>query len=647
MKSRTAMVRTELLTINELLQREIAERTKAEAALKEANEEWLNTFNAAADPIILLDTNHRIKRANKAMAVLLGLPAEKIAGQTCHELIHGSKEPIVLCPQSKVLRDGQSHFEEIYEPRVGKHFRVSVSPIFNAMGEMTGSIHFIHDITDRVRAEHELKEMNEMLEERVKARTAELQASEERLELATGVAKEAIWDVDLINGITHWNQAYGEMFDRAPSEHHHAECWMNRIHPEDRERVVDSFNRALVDGTELWSCDYRMRVADGSYAFLEDRAIMVRDKAGKVVRAVGAKLDVTEKKCTEEALRKSEEKFRLLANTMPGLVWTARPDGKVDYRNRCTFDYTGLERIEKGAALHPDDRAVTAQAWRKAVKAGIGYQWEHRIRRFDGEYRWFLSRGVPLRDDEGAIVKWYGTSIDINDLHEAHQKINAMTQELMMAEERERSRIAGELHDHVAPNLLLCMMKINSISSQVQPGGDERVIEEVEELLDQSVQEIRSLTFQLRPPILANVGLAAALKWLAEEYRGKYGLEVKIVDDNPQQVLEYGICSTLFQIIRELLLNIVKHAGTKSADISIQREAEKIIVSVGDGGAGFDVSAVDASRPGANGFGLFNIHQKIKYLGGHICFDSTPGEGTLVTMSVPVGTIENDQESCS
>ena len=133
-----------------------------------------------------------------------------------------------------------------------------------------------------------------------------LRESEERHQLATSVANEAIWEVNLVAGTTRWNRAYAELFGQPPEASAHGPWWLEQIHPEDRDRVDSTFREALAEGADSWFCDYRMKLADGSYAFLHDRAIIVRDQAGRPVRAIGAKLNITKQRQAEESLLRNQ-----------------------------------------------------------------------------------------------------------------------------------------------------------------------------------------------------------------------------------------------------------------------------------------------------------------------------------------------------
>lgn len=217
----------------------------------------------------------------------------------------------------------------------------------------------------------------------------------------------------------------------------------------------------------------------------------------------------------------------------------------------------------------------------------------------------------------------------------AHQqKLSDLAIELSLAEERERNRIAGELHDQVGQRLLLGKMKLEVLANRLPNGVRERDVTEIRTLLEQTLKDIRSLTFQIRPPLLATAGLESAIQWLGEELQEDFGLQLEYLDDHQPKPLSYEVRSVVFQAVRELLLNVVKHAGTKKARVSLEREAGFIMISVADDGIGIDNTTNQHNRDG--GFGLFNVQQRIAYLGGELILESLPGKGTRIAITVPL-----------
>ena len=191
--------------------------------------------------------------------------------------------------------------------------------------------------------------------------------------------------------------------------------WVRMLHPDDVKQHVDQWNQTLPRG-KPFTVEYRARRADGAYRWHLGRVQPVRGADRKIAMWIAAHLDIEDRIEIEEALRESEARFRQLADAMPQIVWAARPDGRPDYFNRRWFDYTGFSPDEPfESILHPDDAAFTRHIWLDSVRTGEPYQIEYRFHdRINGGYRWHLGRAMPVRNDAGDIVRWFGTSTDID-----------------------------------------------------------------------------------------------------------------------------------------------------------------------------------------------------------------------------------------
>jgi PAS domain S-box-containing protein len=203
------------------------------------------------------------------------------------------------------------------------------------------------------------------------------------------------------------------------------------VHPDDRDRIRDLTMNAIHDKSDL-AIEYRLLLADGTLKHLQVIAHAVLDKHGALVMYVGTAVDVTERKRAEEALRRSETELRNVIETIPAMVWSALPDGSNVLMNKRWADYTGLSATGLGwqAAVHPDDLGRHLDAFYESSAKGVPFQDEVRFRRADGEYRWFMVAGVPLCDEEGNILKWYGTLHDIEDRKRAAESLQRAFDEI-------------------------------------------------------------------------------------------------------------------------------------------------------------------------------------------------------------------------
>ncbi len=384
-----------------------------------------------------------------------------------------------------------------------------------------------------------------------------------------------------------------------------------------------------------------------------------------IQRALHEAEDHRQRRWAEQALRESEHRFRMLTETLPQMVWSADPEGQVDYCNQRWEEYTGLPASDasKGAwrtLLHADDLTQTEELWSRALNSGEEHRIEHRLRRKDGAYRWFLTWALPLRDSDGRLVRWLGSSTDIHDqklAQEQLQQINellegrveertrnildhqeqlrAMASDLTLTEQRERRRLAAELHDYLAQLLVASKMKMRLLNQLTRSPRGESIISEITDLLEQSIKYTRTLIAELSPTILYEAGLAAAVRWLAEQMQ-RHGLRVQVQEEESSLQMADDQAVLVFQTIRELLINVAKHAMVHEASVFLARQApDRLVVTVADRGVGFDPSTADG--PTAVGkYGLFSIRERVEALGGSFVLDSAPGHGTRATLSVPV-----------
>ncbi|GAB3166964.1 PAS domain-containing protein [Telluribacter humicola] len=267
-----------------------------------------------------------------------------------------------------------------------------------------------------------------------------LSESNKRYELVTRATSDAIWDWNIPEDKVYFNDAYTQLFGYDNSILSIDIAWSSHIHDEDKQRVTDSFQTAFADSSVLaWQDEYRFVRADGTIAYVHDRGIIIRDAEGRATQMVGAMLDITERKQFEATLAQREEQFRTLANSIFQLAWMADADGWIHWYNDRWYEYTGttLEEMEGWGwekVHHPDhiERVVAfaKEAWPK------GEPWEltFPLRGKDGTYRWFLTRGVPVKDKEGKVTQWIGTNTDIDAQKQAEvlleEKVKERTLEL-------------------------------------------------------------------------------------------------------------------------------------------------------------------------------------------------------------------------
>lgn len=238
---------------------------------------------------------------------------------------------------------------------------------------------------------------------------------------------------------------------------------------------------------------------------------------------------------------------------------------------------------------------------------------------------------LQSRNDE---LKALANSLE-SRVRERTTQLRMLTAELALTEERERRLLAQDLHDGLGQILAILKIKLTSIKESERRGKLKKSLQEIEELIDQSNQSVRTLMMQLSPPVLQALGLVPALEWLAEEMDRIYGLVVRIKNIGSPISLGEPARTTIFRAVRELLINVSKHSGCDQAEVSCEHDESRMTISVTDHGDGFAYDASTFPRTGDLGFGLISIKDRIEFIGGDMNIDSHPGHGTTVTIIFP------------
>ncbi|MEJ5328778.1 MAG: PAS domain S-box protein [Desulfobaccales bacterium] len=391
---------------------------------------------------------------------------------------------------------------------------------------------------------------------------------------------------------------------------------------------------------------------------VEEELRQYRDHLEKLVKERTAELmevnlslqqEIQEHQRTEQALRASEERFRTIYEDAPIGIGLADLTGHLLTGNPALaqalgYSLTELRGLHLPALSHPDEAAIEETLFRELARGKRPfYEREGRCRRRDGTYLWFWSHVSPIRDIHGQtqfvliMLKDITREKQIQDeIRDYQEQLRSLASELSLTEERERRRLAVDLHDNIGQILALAQIKLGEVQRKARSRELERVVQEVRSLLGQAIQYSRSLTSELGLPVLYDLGLEAAVEWLADQFQEQHGLSVTVRRDDFPKPLGEAASVLVFRVLRELLTNVVKHARATQVDIAISREGEHLAVQVSDNGQGFNPQDGLPRVGRTSGYGLFSIRERLGHLGGYLDIKSAPGEGTTVTLVVPL-----------
>jgi PAS domain S-box-containing protein len=460
--------------------------------------------------------------------------------------------------------------------------------------------------------------------------------------------------------------------------------WLDNVHPDDRARVLTIY-AGHFERREPGRLEYRVRRHDGQYRWLDEAAAPSFDANGQFLGYVGSCVDVTDRRAAETALRSGEARIRALVDSLPQLLWSHRADGFCDYLSPQWVAFTGVPAEQhKGDgwldAVHPQDRDMVQQAWIQAVRGGLPFDMEHRIRRHDGVWRWFNGRASAVREDDGTIRRWFGSSSDITEIMEARQhleeRVAERTRELEQSlEERARTEAAlaqaqrletvGRLTGGVAHdfNNLLTVV-IGGLDMILKNPADVARVTRLSEAAMAAGRRGERLTRQLlafsrrqelRPEI---IDLGAMIDQIEPLLRRAVDEAVDLSLSRDPNVGAARVDPAQFEAA---LLNLVVNAadavdGKGRIDIRVREQrlsagevgdlaaGDYVVVSVADTGPGMQPEVLTrAFEPffttkevgKGTGLGLAQVYGFIRQAGGTATIDSRPDEGATVTLYVP------------
>ena len=410
-------------------------------------------------------------------------------------------------------------------------------------------------------------------------------------------------------------------------------------HPDDWPMFSQLLDQALTDGASFQGVEKRCLHKSGKVLHAECSGSLIRDAGGKALYFVAEVQDITERKQAEQTLRESEERFRLVANSAPVLIWMSGTDKLCTFLNKCWLDFTGRtweQELGRGwtSGIHPEDLDRCLGICSGAFDARREFEVEYRLKRFDGKYRWIVDYGVPRFESDGTFCGYIGSGVDITERKAAAESLEVLSGRLITAQEEERGRIARELHDDFSQRLALLGIGLSRLWIK-RPESEEEERTLVRELWNRT-QEISSdvhrLSHQLHSSKLEHVGLGPALMGLCEEIGEKYGMQVEFTDRSVPSHIPKDVALCLFRVAQEALSNVAKHSRAKQAQVELCNANNEIRLRIVDAGAGFDSALSNADV----GIGLVGMRERLRLVGGRLSVHSARARGTEILAEVPV-----------
>jgi PAS domain S-box-containing protein len=346
--------------------------------------------------------------------------------------------------------------------------------------------------------------------------------------------------------------------------------------------------------------------------------------------------DITDRKRADELRRESDERFQMLADAAPVMVWVSGTDGLCTFFNRQWLEFTGRtmeQELGSGWAdgVHPADSQPCMDYYISSIQARRSFTMEYRLKRADGQYRWLVDTGVPRFGTDGDFLGYIGSCVDISERKQSEQTLQHLTARIFMLQDEERQRVAAELHDGLGQSLAIIKNRAQlGLRSQANP---DRMIEQLEEIsatATASILEVREIAHNLRPYELDRLGLGAAIESMVERVSNSTSVRLTADLERMEDLLSPEAETSVYRIVQEALNNVIQHSKATAARIEVRTYGKQMTITVQDNGKGFPASSGNGYNAG--GFGLAGIAERVRGLGGFFEVVSPPEGGTTLTV---------------
>jgi PAS domain S-box-containing protein len=522
----------------------LADHNRKDSESIRARDEWALTFDAVPDLIMILDRRFRIVRVNKAMADRMGRSPEELEGLSCYEVAHGTEGPLEACPHAHLLTDGVGHEAEVHDPRLPGDFLVTVSPLRDSEGNVTGSVHVAHAITKRKRMEDALRE------------------GEKKYRQLIELAQEGIWTIDENADTNFVNPRMAEMLGYSVDE------MMGRslfFYMDERGKKIARLNIERRKKGIKEQHDFEFICKNGNRIYTSLATTPLIDERGQYKGSLAVVADITDRKQAEGALKRARDEL----------------------------EQRVLERT--GDLLTSNEQLVEEVEERKRMERA---------------------------------------------LRQSEKRLRLLSSQLLTIQEKERKRVAQELHDGIGQMLTAIKFKVENTLHHKGKGKNKVVessLKDVVRMIQLSVEEARRIQMDLRPSILDDLGILATIGWFCREFQKVYtALHIEMEIDVQENEVPPPLKTVIYRVLQEALNNVAKHSNATLVRFSLKRNGERIELLIGDNGAGFAAEEVLTTEGFKKGFGLSGMRERTELSNGTFRVDSRKGSGTTIKSSWPV-----------
>ncbi len=611
------------------LVRDITERKQAELALQESERRLRLFVEHAPAAIAMLDGDMRYLVVSRRWMADFNLGGRDLQGLSHYEVFpeisDDWKEIHRRCLAGAVERCEEDSFPR--QDGTMDWVRWEIRPWRRANDEIGGVVIFAEVITNRKKAEEELRK---------------IQTRHQHIARASNTG---LWEWELGSNLVYFSPEWKRQLGYTEDELSNGfEEWESRLHPDDRARAVARTEEYLANPVGEFENEFRLRHKDGSYRWILAQGSIQSFENGKPSRMMGSHIDVTERKLAEERIESSEEKFRKAFMTGADAFYITRlKDGNIievndrftDFFGHARTEAVGKTTVQLGLFINPADRKKFA-----AEVKSRGY-----IRNLEFVFQKKNGDPIPVAISAN-LLETSGEPIllnvarDMTEYHEAKaglqhslEQVRALGASLVAVREVERTRVAREIHDQLGQTLTAVKLELKCLVLGMGAGGKRfaKKTASMLKLIDEATDTVRRIATELRPGILDELGLVAAVEWAGEEFEARTGTACRMDVPQGHFAVDVDHSTALFRIFQETLTNVARHAEATKVEVRIAREDGHLILEVRDNGKGIPPRVLAEGKS----LGILGMRERATLLGGALDITGHRGTGTMVRVSIP------------
>ena len=602
------------------------------ASLKEFEKEkerYRLIFNTAPIGILHYDTAGEVTECNSKSIDMIASTREKFIG---FNIFKGVKNKYLINAVKDSLAGKLSHAEGAYTSVAGGrkfYAKADFAPVVTSSGKVAGGICVVEDITKKIVSEKVLKK------------------SEEKYRTILESIEDGYFEVDLFGNLIFFNTALCDILGYPKSELK-GKNYRSYMDAENAAKTFQTFNQVYETGDSLKGFEWKIIRKDGTGGYLDTSVSLINDARGNSAGFRGVTRDVSERRLMEKFLAESEERFRLIFEFAPVGIYHYNKQGVVQACNKACFDISGSS-FEKFVGFNLL-KGVTNRRVLDAIKSSLAGSPKH----YEGKYisvtggrtRYINADFIPFFSESKTVAGGMCVCEDITERKKAEaelrlsrRQLSALSKHLQQSREQERSGIAREIHDDLGQ--ILTAIKMDAVWLQGKIPEDQPVLykkaEDTISLVDAAIQSVKRISSDLRPGLLDDLGLAAAIEWQAGEYQKRSGIHINVSTDPENIILGDDLSIAVFRICQETMTNIVRHSKSTDAWLDLIVDSEVLTLVVFDNGIGITDKELGKNKS----FGLIGMRERVQSFGGQIKIFKIKDGGTKVDVRIPITAEDN------